>query len=214
MSRASVGTLESDRKMTGRLAGTHAASVCSRVNLAGRTADTTRIVPVATPGRLPFGHGDIIELAVNDLRRRYARDPDPARLLGQTFTLRELRVVHQAVAGKDLQRDTFRRSVEDGLVPTGRMSEGLRGRPAELFERRPSLRSREYLSSIPALAGYRARRRGRKGWAHYAATEPSHLRILGFSRRHGSSLRSAGRTAGVCLGRRPGPHTCCLGVME
>ncbi len=125
-----------DRDDRGWVLSAAHVDACPVDRLADRTPDSTRLVPVSSAGRLPFGHGSIIELAVDDLRRRYARDPDPAGLLGRPFTLRELRVVHQAVAGRDLQRDTFRRSVEDGLVPTGSMSEGLRGRPAELFTRR------------------------------------------------------------------------------
>lgn len=112
--------------------------VCAVERLADRLVAVTRLVPVDAPGRLPYGHGAIIELAVGELRSRYARDPDPAGLLGGSFTLRELRTMHQAVAGRRLQRDTFRRSVEHGLVPTGRTSEGLRGRPGELFTRRTS----------------------------------------------------------------------------
>jgi hypothetical protein len=72
---------------------------------------------------------------VRHLRRRYDAAPDPDRLRGPSFTLRELRLVHEAVAGKSLQKDTFRRRMETHLVATGRISTGTRGRPAELFRR-------------------------------------------------------------------------------
>jgi ADP-ribose pyrophosphatase YjhB (NUDIX family) len=105
--------------------------------LASRFAANTRLVPVDRPVRLPYGHGGIIARAVNDIRSRYEREPDPDRLLGDEFTLHELRLTHEAVACHPLQRDKFRRTMEPQLVATGIMSEGTRGRPAELFRRVP-----------------------------------------------------------------------------
>jgi 8-oxo-dGTP diphosphatase len=94
-----------------------------------------RLISVTDPGRLPHGHSDIIELAVLRLRARYSTSPDPDHLLGEAFTLRELRLVHEAVAGQPLLRDTFRRSMAEHLTATAEMTNGLRGRPAELFRR-------------------------------------------------------------------------------
>ncbi len=104
--------------------------------VAGRFPDSTRLVPVHTPGRLVYDHADIIALAVADVRTRYETAPDPDHLLGDEFTLRDLRLIHEAVAGHALQRDTFRRSMESQLVATGATVSRGRGRPAELFRRR------------------------------------------------------------------------------
>jgi ADP-ribose pyrophosphatase YjhB (NUDIX family) len=104
--------------------------------LTSRHADRTRLVPVHAPGRLPFDHRDIIALALDHVRSRYRDKPDPDRLLGEEFTLRELRQTHEAVAGEELQRDTFRRSMEPQLIPTGATVVSGRGRPAALFRRR------------------------------------------------------------------------------
>ncbi|MCV7281692.1 NUDIX hydrolase [Mycolicibacterium flavescens] len=104
--------------------------------LADRFTDTTRLVSVDTPGRLPYDHADIIDLAVAYVRAHYVDRPDPDRLLGDEFTLRELRIAHEAIAGHPLQRDTFRRAMEPHLVATGAISARGRGRPAELFRRR------------------------------------------------------------------------------
>jgi 8-oxo-dGTP diphosphatase len=104
--------------------------------LASRFAETTRLVPVEAPGRLPFDHPDIINRAVDRIRSDYKTRPDPDRLLGEEFTLRELRLAHEAIAGEGLQRDTFRRAMADHLVPTDTVITGIRGRPAELFRRR------------------------------------------------------------------------------
>lgn len=96
----------------------------------------TRLMPVESPGRLVYDHREIIAMAVDEVRSRYASAPDPDRLLGEAFTLRDLRLAHEAVAGVTLQRDTFRRAMEPRLIATGdRIAVG-RGRPAELFRRR------------------------------------------------------------------------------
>jgi 8-oxo-dGTP diphosphatase len=104
--------------------------------LASRFTETTRLTPARTPGRLTFDHANIIARAVDHLRSRYLAEPDPDRLLGDEFTLRELRLAHEAVAGHALQRDAFRRAMEPHLVATGATTTGARGRPAELFRRR------------------------------------------------------------------------------
>lgn len=86
---------------------------------------------------LAFDHRRIVELAVGALRRRYLREPDPFRLLGTgSFTLLQLRHLHEAIAGHALQKDTFRRRMEPDLVAKGRTTSGTRGRPAQLYGRR------------------------------------------------------------------------------
>jgi ADP-ribose pyrophosphatase YjhB (NUDIX family) len=108
--------------------------------LAERDPDNTRLVPAATPGRLAFDHEDIIEMALTDLQSRYLDRPDPDRLLGETFTLRQLRQVHEAVDGAEIgpdKLDTFRRRMQERLIRvTGNpvRPEG-RGRPAQRFRR-------------------------------------------------------------------------------
>jgi ADP-ribose pyrophosphatase YjhB (NUDIX family) len=97
-----------------------------------------QLVPADSSGEhLPFEHGEIIDYAVAEVRARYERVPDPDGLLSEPFTILELRRVHEAVAGKPLQRDTFRRLMAAQLRPTGQWTDGTRGRPAELFGRLP-----------------------------------------------------------------------------
>ncbi|MDO3634446.1 NUDIX hydrolase [Mycolicibacterium arseniciresistens] len=103
--------------------------------LEDRFHDSTRLVPVTQPGRLPFDHAEIAKSAVHNIRSRYSDEPDPDHLLGDSFTLRELRLAHEAVMGRELQRDTFRRTMEPRLVATGETTAGGRGRPAEVFRR-------------------------------------------------------------------------------
>ena len=105
--------------------------------LAGALADpeVVRLAPVSRPGPLPFDHEAIVTRAKNELRRRYADHPDPERLLGPRFTFRELRSVHEAVAGHTLQKDTFRRAMEPRLRGTETLSSGTVGRPSQRFRR-------------------------------------------------------------------------------
>jgi len=112
--------------------------------LATRILDTTRLMPVEKPGRLIYDHQQIITSAVAHLKSRYRREADPDWVLGPQFTMRDLRRLHQIVAGRLFDRDVFRREMTDkGLVVrTGERIEGSRGRPAELFRRAKSPASR------------------------------------------------------------------------
>ena len=101
-----------------------------------RRPSDTRIARVPTNLRLPYDHESIIELAVDRLRQEYRATPDPRHLLPDAFTIADLRIVHEAVAGTTLQKDTFRRLMIDQLVELPQESVGRVGRPARLFGRR------------------------------------------------------------------------------
>lgn len=91
---------------------------------------------VKTPGRrrLPYGQDAIVRFALEEMRLRYGKEPDPERLLeDEPFTLAELMAVHLAVGGHPWQIDTFRRHMQAGLVETGELSSGRPGRPATLY---------------------------------------------------------------------------------
>ena len=103
------------------------------------TAKNIRLVSADRPGELAWDHPNIVKRAKEYVRSRYEEQPDPDRLLGNTFTLRDLRLVHDAVAGHDdpWDRDAFRRRMQQLVVATGVKSDsGTRGRPAQLFRRR------------------------------------------------------------------------------
>ena len=65
--------------------------------------------------------------------------PDPFGLLESEFSLRQLRELHEVVAGESLQADTFRRTMLPLLDPTGQAVTQGRGRPAQTFTRRSEL---------------------------------------------------------------------------
>lgn len=97
--------------------------------------DRVRLAPVSQLEPLPYDHKAIVAAAVRELRARYADRPDPEHLLGPRFTFRELREVHEAIAGTTLQKDTFRRAMEPHLSGTGTLSSGTVGRPSQRFRR-------------------------------------------------------------------------------
>ncbi len=106
--------------------------------LAGRHPDRTQLFPAEDPGELVYDHPKMVELALKDLRARYDIEPDPDRLLGDTFTLRQLALVHGAVAGEPItakELDTFRRYMQQRLESTNKTVER-GGRPATLFVRK------------------------------------------------------------------------------
>ena len=85
---------------------------------------------------LAFDHADMVRLAVEDLRTRYAAQVDPAGLLGDSFTVLELRQLYEVIFDRELQKDAFRRHVTGALESTGEMSNPGNGRPAEMFRRK------------------------------------------------------------------------------
>ncbi len=91
------------------------------------------------PGRhrtLPFDQDLMVARAVQQARSAYAATPDPYGLLGpESFTLTELRSVHEVVLGEALQRDTFARRMKPQLGETGQQTAGTVGRPSRLFLR-------------------------------------------------------------------------------
>lgn len=103
--------------------------------LAPVTGDPARPVLPGDQTGLPFDHDAIVEAAVDWARELYAADPDPRRLLGPEFTLLDLQRVHEAVAGRPLLKDTFRRGMLPMLRETGELRRGVVGKPARTFRR-------------------------------------------------------------------------------
>lgn len=98
--------------------------------------DDIELRPVGQATDLLFDHDDIVRIAVERVRRRYQEHPDPDALMPDEFTLRELQLLHEAVAGGPVRRDSFRRGMEPRLHAVGRMSFGTVGKPARLWRRR------------------------------------------------------------------------------
>lgn len=102
-----------------------------------RLVEHTRILPVDEVPPLQYDHEQIVAWAVAALRGEYRATPDPWALLGaEPFTMRDLRLLHEAIADERFNPDTFRRTMLSGLTPTGELRTGARGKPAELYLRR------------------------------------------------------------------------------
>jgi 8-oxo-dGTP diphosphatase len=85
--------------------------------------------------RCAFDHAAIVGVALQRLRERLDDTPAGFQLLPRAFTLRQLQDVHEAVLGKRVNKDSFRRRMlaKGTLEPTGEFETGVTWRPAELF---------------------------------------------------------------------------------
>lgn len=87
------------------------------------------------PRRLAFDHARILGMVVQRLRGKIAYAPVGYELLGDTFTLRELQEVHEAILGRAMSKPAFRRRMlaTGDLTATGEMESDVAYRPAELY---------------------------------------------------------------------------------
>ncbi|WP_319531112.1 NAD regulator [uncultured Cohaesibacter sp.] len=100
-----------------------------------------------TDGRLLFGHPmkmdhrRILATAISRLRSKLKYRPVVFELMPESFTLTELQATVEAISGRHLHKQNFRRLVEQGQLvePTGASSTATGGRPAKLFRFRRSV---------------------------------------------------------------------------
>jgi len=103
-------------------------------------------------GRLPvlgetmrFDHRRILATAIARLRAKLKYRPVIFELMSPEFTLTSLQNTAEAISGRPLHKQNFRRLVENGALvePTGESTSATGGRPAALFRfRREVLRER------------------------------------------------------------------------
>jgi hypothetical protein len=86
------------------------------------------------PG-LAFDHNLIVEYALWRLRNKMEYSRIAHAFLGETFTLAQLREVHEAVLGRALDPANFRRGIEasNAVVATDEVLTGTRHRPPRLY---------------------------------------------------------------------------------
>lgn len=94
-----------------------------------------------------FDHRRILATAISRLRAKLKYRPLVFELMGPEFTLTDLQKTVEALAGRHLHKQNFRRLVETNALvePTGTASAQTGGRPAQLFRFR-----REVLLERPA----------------------------------------------------------------
>jgi 8-oxo-dGTP diphosphatase len=87
------------------------------------------------PLPIAFDHAEILGMAVKRIRGKLDYAPIGFELLPQAFSLRDLRLVHEAILGRALNKDSFRRRILDRalVVPTGERAAGVGHRPPELY---------------------------------------------------------------------------------
>src|SRR5262249_12314830 len=113
----------------------------------GREAALARktVPPLGEPMR--FDHRRILATAIARLRAKLKYRPVIFELMAREFTLTELQRTVEAISGRHLHKQTFRRLVETAALvePTGEPSTATGGRPAALFRFR-----REVVQERPA----------------------------------------------------------------
>lgn len=85
---------------------------------------------------LAFDHADILAAVIERLRADIWTTDISLRFLEPEFTLRSLQSVFEAILGRPLNKDSFRRRVvqtQQLVAPTGRLEENVSHRPAELY---------------------------------------------------------------------------------
>jgi hypothetical protein len=113
----------------------------------GRKAALARAASPMLGTSMRFDHRRILATAIARLRAKLKYRPVVFELLPAEFTLTELQRTVEAISGRHLHKQNFRRLVEAGTLvePTGVTSTQTGGRPAALFRFR-----REVLQERPA----------------------------------------------------------------
>jgi hypothetical protein len=90
---------------------------------------------------LAFDHNLIVDYALWRLRNKMEYSRIAHAFLGETFTLTQLREVHEAVRGRPLDPANFRRFIEgsDAVVATDQRVTGTRHRPPRLYRYNTSI---------------------------------------------------------------------------
>lgn len=85
--------------------------------------------------KLAFDHAEQLGTAVKRLRGKLAYAPIGYQLLPDQFTLRDLQLIHEAVLGRSLNKDSFRRKMlaTGQLEATGEYQSEVDHRPAEMY---------------------------------------------------------------------------------
>lgn len=89
-------------------------------------------------GDLAFDHADILDAALARARADLDRSSIAFALVPETFTIQELRAVHEAIRGEALDPGNFRkkflRMTEDGLIVAARGKRPTASKPASVYQ--------------------------------------------------------------------------------
>lgn len=141
------GLVWDDERVLDRYELLYEAGLVKETSADERDAKLVSEMFVRTGRAMRYDHRRILATAISRLRAKLKYRPLVFELMGDEFTLTELQKTVEALAGRHLHKQNFRRLVEaNALVePTGTSSVQTGGRPAQLFRFR-----REVLLERPA----------------------------------------------------------------
>jgi 8-oxo-dGTP diphosphatase len=98
--------------------------------------DLASFVPVKKLKKLAYDHDEMLKVALKRLQGKLAYTTIAQYLLPRHFTLSELQDVYEIILKREFDKRNFRKKVLAlGIVKdTGRMQEGVKNRPAALYE--------------------------------------------------------------------------------
>ena len=125
------GTAWDEEKTLERYELLYSAGLIEEAQRDGRVAE----VPGQLGESMRFDHRRILATAIARLRGKLKYRPVVFELMPAEFTLTELQRTVEAISGRHLHKQNFRRLVEgtELVEPTGEMSTATGGRPAALF---------------------------------------------------------------------------------
>jgi hypothetical protein len=129
------GTPWDEEKVLDRYELLYEAGLVEEARRDRREAALTRGAPVPLGEPMRFDHRRILATAIARLRAKLKYRPVVFELLAPEFTLTELQHTVEAISGRHLHKQNFRRLVETAALveATGEMSTATGGRPAALF---------------------------------------------------------------------------------
>ena len=86
--------------------------------------------------KLAFDHAEILEVAINRLRKKVREEPVGFELLDKKFILSDLQKLYEAILGRPLDKRNFRKKIlsMDLLVDTGEMEKNVSHRPSKFYK--------------------------------------------------------------------------------
>ena len=108
-----------------------------------------RFVPVKQLQKLAYDHSQMLDMALARLKGKLTYTTIAQFLLPKEFTLSELQDIYEVVLHKELDKRNFRKKLLslDVVKETGNMQEGVKNRPAALYEFRS-----QKVQELPLLA--------------------------------------------------------------
>jgi hypothetical protein len=130
---AAGGSPWDEEKVLDRYELLYEAGLIEEARRDGREVPRAKVPKLGEPMR--FDHRRILATAIARLRAKLKYRPVVFELLSDEFTLTELQHMVEAISGRHLHKQNFRRLVDTAAVvePTGETSTATGGRPAALF---------------------------------------------------------------------------------